>query len=43
MPNLGSFFTPSDPDPWPEHIPDPDPKHWWTLDSGQSTWLGQAL
>ena len=25
MPNLGSFFTP--PDPWPENIPDPDPKH----------------
>ena len=23
MPNLGSFFTPPDPDPWPENIPDP--------------------
>ena len=27
MPNLGSFFTPPDPDPdqWPKNIP--DPKH----------------
>ena len=23
MPNLGSFFTPPDPDPWPKNIPDP--------------------
>ena len=23
MPNLGSFFTHPDPDPWPKNIPDP--------------------
>ena len=27
MPNLGSFFTPPPPDPWPKNIPDPDPKY----------------
>ena len=37
MPNLGSFFTFPDPDPWPENIPDPHGSGSATLGTRQRT------